>query len=158
MPSSKWNGIIMWWIVTEVMPFWQYLLRRFSEYRKKNFPFLKHQVDLLNSTSLITYWLPIYVRLGSMKLSGVLTVIAMHCRCRIFKMAAKIEKLPKLYVVFFDWYSSFLRKFSTVTWTYTYLGFFCAEKKIYSSLQSKTRSTKIHPLRAWNFNPLFREL
>ena len=36
--------------------------------------------------------------------------------------------------------------------------FFVKKKNQHSSLQSKTRSTKIHPLRAWNLNPLFGEL
>ena len=35
---------------------------------------------------------------------------AMHCGCRIFKMAAKVEKFPLLYALYFDRHSSFLRK------------------------------------------------
>ena len=46
---------------------------------------------------------------------GVCTVIAMHCGCRIFKMAAKVQKFPRLYALYFDRYSSFLRKLSTIT-------------------------------------------
>ena len=46
---------------------------------------------------------------------GVLTGIAMHCGCRIFKMAAKVEKFPRLYALYFDRHSSFLRKLSTIT-------------------------------------------
>ena len=46
---------------------------------------------------------------------GVRTGIAMHCGCRIFKMAAKVEKFPRLYALYFDRHSSFLRKLSTIT-------------------------------------------
>ena len=46
---------------------------------------------------------------------GVRTGIAMHCGCRIFKMAAKVEKFPWLYALYFDRHSSFLRKLSTIT-------------------------------------------
>ena len=46
---------------------------------------------------------------------GVRTGIAMHCGCRIFKMAAKVEIFPRLYALYFDRHSSFLRKLSTVT-------------------------------------------
>ena len=50
-----------------------------------------------------------------LKAGGVRTGIAMHCGCRIFKMAAKVEKFPRLYALYFDRHSSFLRKLSTVT-------------------------------------------
>ena len=46
---------------------------------------------------------------------GVCIGIAMHCGCRIFKMAAKVEKFPRLYALYFDRHSSFLRKLSTIT-------------------------------------------
>ena len=46
---------------------------------------------------------------------GVRTGIAMHCGCRIFKMAAKVEKFPRLYALYFERHSSFLRKLSTIT-------------------------------------------
>ena len=46
---------------------------------------------------------------------GVRTGIAMHCGCRIFKMATKVEKLPRLYALYFDRHSSFLRTLSTIT-------------------------------------------
>ena len=46
---------------------------------------------------------------------GVRTGIAMHCGCRIFKMAAKVEKFSWLYALYFDRHSSFLRKLSTIT-------------------------------------------
>ena len=78
---------------------------------------------------------------------GLRTRIAMYCGCRIFKMAAKVEKFPRLCALFFARHSSFLRTFSAITYTYTYLGFFCEEKKNqYSSLQSKTRRVKFESL------------
>ena len=40
---------------------------------------------------------------------GVRTTIAMHCGFNIFKMAAKVEKFRRLYALFFNRYSSFLR-------------------------------------------------
>ena len=46
---------------------------------------------------------------------GVRTGIAMHCGCRILKMAAKAEKFSRLYALYFDRHSSFLRKLSTIT-------------------------------------------
>ena len=71
------------------------------------------ELDIFNKY-IEAYRLSIYVRLGSVKSGGVLTVIAMHCGCRIFKMAMKVEKLPRLYALFFDRHSFFVRKFSTV--------------------------------------------
>ena len=35
----------------------------------------------------------------------------MHCGFKIFKMAAKVEKFRRLYALFFNRYSSFLRSF-----------------------------------------------
>ena len=55
------------------------------------------------------------IELDSVRPSGVRTGIAMHCGCRSFKMAAKVEKFPRLYALYFDRHSSFLRKLSTVT-------------------------------------------
>ena len=46
---------------------------------------------------------------------GVRTGIARHCGCRIFKVAAKVEKNPRLYALYFDRHCSFLRTLSTVT-------------------------------------------
>ena len=43
------------------------------------------------------------------KPGGVRTTIAMHCGCKIFKMAANVEKFRRLYALFFNRYSSFLR-------------------------------------------------
>ena len=40
---------------------------------------------------------------------GVRTTTAMHCGFKIFKMAAKVEKFHRLYALFFNRYSSFLR-------------------------------------------------
>ena len=40
---------------------------------------------------------------------GVRTTTAMHCGFKIFKMAAKVEKFRRLYALFFNRYSSFLR-------------------------------------------------
>ena len=40
---------------------------------------------------------------------GVRTATAMHCGFKIFKMAATVEKLRRLYALFFNRYSSFLR-------------------------------------------------
>ena len=42
---------------------------------------------------------------------GVRTGIAMYCGCRIFKMAVKVEKFPRLCALFFGRHSSFLRTF-----------------------------------------------
>ena len=44
-----------------------------------------------------------------MKAGGVRTTTAMHCGFKIFKMAAKVEKFRRLYALFFNRYSSFLR-------------------------------------------------
>ena len=41
--------------------------------------------------------------------------IAMHCGCRLFKMAAKVEKFPRLYALYFDRHGSFRRKLSTIS-------------------------------------------
>ena len=42
--------------------------------------------------------------------------LGLRCnRCRIFKMAAKVEKFPRLYALYFDRNSCFLRKLSTIT-------------------------------------------
>ena len=46
---------------------------------------------------------------------GVRTTIAMHCGCKIVKMAAKVEKFRGLYALFFNRYSSFLRSFFSVS-------------------------------------------
>ena len=46
---------------------------------------------------------------------SVRTGTAMHCGCKIFKVAAKVEKFPRLYALYFDRHSSFLRKLSTIT-------------------------------------------
>ena len=46
---------------------------------------------------------------------GVRTTIAMHCGCKIFKMAAKVEKFRRLYALFFNRYSSFLRSFFSIS-------------------------------------------
>ena len=40
---------------------------------------------------------------------GVRTTTAMHCGFTIFKMAAKVETFRRLYALFFNRYSSFLR-------------------------------------------------
>ena len=46
---------------------------------------------------------------------GVRTTIAMHCGFKIFKMAAKVEKFRRLYALFFNRYSSFLRSFFSIS-------------------------------------------
>ena len=33
----------------------------------------------------------------------------MHCGCKVYKMAAKVEKFRRLYALFFNRYSSFLK-------------------------------------------------
>ena len=45
------------------------------------------------------------------KSGGVRTTIAMHYGFKIFKMAAKVEKFRRLYALFFNRYSAFLRSF-----------------------------------------------
>ena len=46
---------------------------------------------------------------------GVRTTIAMHCGFKIFIMAAKVEKFCRLYALFFNRYSSFLRSFFSIS-------------------------------------------
>ena len=46
---------------------------------------------------------------SGLKAGGVRTTTAMHCGFKIFKMAAKVEKFRRLYALFFNRYSSFLR-------------------------------------------------
>ena len=46
---------------------------------------------------------------------GVRTTIAMHCGCKIFKMAAKVEKFRRLYALFFNRCISFLRSFFSIS-------------------------------------------
>ena len=46
---------------------------------------------------------------------GVRATIAMHCGFKIFKMAAKVEKFRRLYALFFNRYSSFLRSFFSIS-------------------------------------------
>ena len=55
---------------------------------------------------------------------GVRTTIAMHCGCKIFKMAVKVKKFHRLYALFFNIYSSFLISNNIC------LDFFCQEKQI----------------------------
>ena len=46
---------------------------------------------------------------------GVRTTIAMHCGCKIFKMAVKVEKFRMLYALFFNRYISFLGSFFSIS-------------------------------------------
>ena len=46
---------------------------------------------------------------------GVRITIAMHCGCKIFKMAAKVEKFRRLYALFLNKYSSFVRSFFSIS-------------------------------------------
>ena len=46
---------------------------------------------------------------------GVRTTIAMHCGCKIFKIAAEVEKFRRLYALFLNRYSSFLRSFLSIS-------------------------------------------
>ena len=46
---------------------------------------------------------------------GVRTTTAMHCGCKIFKMAVKVEKFLMLYALFFNRYISFLRSFFSIS-------------------------------------------
>ena len=55
---------------------------------------------------------PSIVTMHRVRTGGVRTTIAMHCGFKIFKMAAKVEKFRRLYALFFNRYSSFLRSFS----------------------------------------------
>ena len=49
------------------------------------------------------------------KPGSVRTTIAMHCGFKIFKMVAKVEKFRRLYALFFNRYSSFLRSFFSIS-------------------------------------------
>ena len=49
------------------------------------------------------------------KPGGVRTTIAMHCGFKIFKMAAKVEKFRRLYALFFNRYSPFLRSLFSIS-------------------------------------------
>ena len=62
---------------------------------------------------------------------GVRTTIAMHCGCKIFKIAAEVEKFRRLYALFFNRYSSFLRSFFSISQANICLDFFCEEKQIF---------------------------
>ena len=46
---------------------------------------------------------------------GVRTTTAMHCGFKIFKMEAKVEKFRRLYALFFNRYSYFLRSFFSIS-------------------------------------------
>ena len=54
-------------------------------------------------------------RIDPIEAGGVRTTIAMHCGFKIFKMAAKVEKFRRLYALFFNRYSSFLRSFFSIS-------------------------------------------
>ena len=61
-------------------------------------------------------------------------VCALGLRCIVDvefskRVAAKIEKFPRLHPLFFNRHSSFLRKLSAIPLTYTYLGFYCEEQQ-----------------------------
>ena len=49
------------------------------------------------------------------KAGGVRTTTAMHCGFKIFKMVAKVAKFRRLYPLFFNRYSSFLRSFFSIS-------------------------------------------
>ena len=61
---------------------------------------------------------------------GVRTTTAMHCGFKIFKMATKVEKSRRLYALFFNRYSSFLRQFFSISQANIFLDFFCEERQI----------------------------
>ena len=58
---------------------------------------------------------PSIVTMHRVRTGGVRTTIAMHCGFKIFKMAAKVEKFRRLYALFFNRYSSFLRSFFSIS-------------------------------------------
>ena len=82
----------------------------------------------------------------------------MHCGCKIFKMAAKVEKFRSLYALFLSRYSSVLRSFFSMSKANICLYFFCEEKLINILHFNLKRGARRFLVRAWKLNPVFKKL
>ena len=72
--------------------------------------------DVINHMPRVALVFPSFLNCeDGRKPGGVRNTIAMHCRFKIFKMAAKVEKFRRLYALFFNRYSSFLRSFFSIS-------------------------------------------